>query len=245
MKTLDLTSVSPRTLKRWKAQGAPLGDDSRLRAWLAGRKNLPQSIIAQLGDTMSADGDSVPIVSNDGNGGAAAALRRLEREEVSAYGRLQSAIASGDPLAAKSERDAWLKVSESLRKYDLAIEQARREAGELMPRAEVEGLISFFVGCAPLLSHEEAEQLAGQLAGSTEWPIYSAVRGLMTLKFFETLARWAEGTGRGTLVAIVKKIIRGADWTLYDAAARLERSGVNLGEHKPSVEKIRLAGLTL
>lgn len=34
MKTLDLTSVSPRTLKRWKAQGAPLGDDSRLRAWL-------------------------------------------------------------------------------------------------------------------------------------------------------------------------------------------------------------------
>lgn len=241
---LNLTLVSPRTLKRWKAQGAPLEDDSRLRAWLAGRKNLPQSIIAQLGDTMSADGDSVPIVSNDGDGGAAAALRRLEREEVSAYGRLQAAIGSGDPLAAKSERDAWLKVSESLRKYDLAIEQARREAGELMPRAEVEDLISFFVGVAPLLCHEEGEQLAGQLAGATEWPIYDAIRGLMTLKFFETLARWAEGTGRGALVAIVKKQIREADWTLYDAAARLERSGVDLGKHKPSVEKIRLAGLT-
>jgi hypothetical protein len=243
MKNLNLCEISPRTLKRWKAAGAPLEDDARLRTWLAGRKNLPQSIRDQLGAIVSTDGDSVPVVSNGADGGAAAALRRLEREEVAAYGRLQNAIAAGDTLAAKSERDAWLKVSESLRKYDLAIEQARREAGELMPRAEVENLISFFVGVAPLICHEEGEMLAGQLAGATERPIYEAVRGLMTLRFFETLARWAEGTGRGALVAIVKKIIREADWTLDNAAARLEGSGVDLGEHKPSVEKIRLAGI--
>ena len=32
----------------------------------------------------------------------------------------------------------WLKISESLRKYDLLIEQSRRDSGQLVPRAEAE-----------------------------------------------------------------------------------------------------------
>ena len=71
--------------------------------------------------------------------GAARALERLEAEEAGLYSAYKNARASGDALTAKVARDGWLKVSESLRKYDLMIASARRGEGELVPRKQVEG----------------------------------------------------------------------------------------------------------
>jgi len=73
--------------------------------------------------------------------GASAALTRLESEEARLFGLLKEAETTGDVLEVKAARDAWLKVSESLRKFDLIVESAKRELGETVPRAHVEELL--------------------------------------------------------------------------------------------------------
>lgn len=67
--------------------------------------------------------------------GLGPALRRLESAELAAYTRLQRAIGGPDEGPA---RKSWLAISEQLRRSDLALEQNRRDAGELVPRAEGE-----------------------------------------------------------------------------------------------------------
>ena len=76
--------------------------------------------------------------------GAARALERLETEEGVLYSTYKSARASGDALTAKVARDGWLKVSESLRKYDLMVASSRRGEGELIPRAQVASQLGHF-----------------------------------------------------------------------------------------------------
>ena len=73
--------------------------------------------------------------------GASAALTRLESEEARLFGLLKEAETGGDPMEVKAARDAWLKVSESLRRFDLIVEAAKRELGETVPRAHVEDLL--------------------------------------------------------------------------------------------------------
>jgi hypothetical protein len=70
--------------------------------------------------------------------GASAALTRLESEEARLFTLVKNAEASNDPFEAKAARDAWLKVSESLRKFDLLVESAKREVGELVAKKDVE-----------------------------------------------------------------------------------------------------------
>ena len=59
--------------------------------------------------------------------GVAETLRRLESAEATAYERWQQAVESGDPVRIKVERENWLRIGDSLRRYDLAVEAARRE----------------------------------------------------------------------------------------------------------------------
>jgi|GEM_PF-5283653 len=242
MKTLDLSSVSSKTITRWRAAGAPLANDSRLRAWLAGRKHLPKSIRDQLVSVVSEKSDSDSDASAESAGGAAEALARLEAEEIRAYQRLQAALAGGDPLTIKAERDGWLKISESLRRYDLAVEESRRVRGELLPRAEVEKLLGFLARIWPILAHKEAEALSERLAGSGHQALYDGIRGVVTLRFFETLAGYADQCGHETFSAIVRKTIQGHAWTVGDAATRMERSKMTPGEVGVDLSKIWLAG---
>jgi hypothetical protein len=61
--------VNERTLRRWKADGAPLDDEKAMQAWFATRKNLPKSVLEQL---------RLPTVSAKRcSQGAAGALQRL------------------------------------------------------------------------------------------------------------------------------------------------------------------------
>jgi hypothetical protein len=69
-----------------------------------------------------------------GERGAAAALRRLETSEETAYRRLQVALEQGDPFAIQAAQDFWLKCSETLRRLDLAVELARRDSEEMIPK---------------------------------------------------------------------------------------------------------------
>src|SRR5579859_6951370 len=90
-------ACSPRTVARWKALGAPLGNPDRLRVWLAGRKNLPaqtKALLASEGRARRALVANAPEASDLSEIGAPAALRRLEESEATAFRLLQSAIAS-------------------------------------------------------------------------------------------------------------------------------------------------------
>jgi hypothetical protein len=127
-----------RTIRRWRKAGAPLDDDKRLRVWLCGQKHVPSGTQALLEATRtteraaSATQDAKPQPE-----GAANALRRLEQAEARAYNDFKQASASGDAVRIRASRENWLKISETLRRFDLAIEQARRDAGDLVPKEDV------------------------------------------------------------------------------------------------------------
>jgi hypothetical protein len=122
--------VPIRTLFRWKGDAAPIHDYAELCQWFATRKNLPRSVLEKI---------KVPAPKNVSSGasggvaGAASALKRLETSELQAFERLQGAFARGKPLEIREARENWLRISEALRKYDLLVEQSRRDAGELVP----------------------------------------------------------------------------------------------------------------
>ena len=87
--------------------------------------------------------DSLPPVDADHHGlevGAAATLQRLEQEEARAaavWDKIRN-----DPKITDQQRTAahkrWLDLSESLRRYELAVTAEKRSAGELIPREECE-----------------------------------------------------------------------------------------------------------
>jgi hypothetical protein len=81
---------------------------------------------------------AAPKLAPETRVGAASALERLEAEEAGLFAAYEKSKLGQDPLETKVARDAWLKTSESLRKFDLLIEAARRETGELVARADAE-----------------------------------------------------------------------------------------------------------
>lgn len=88
-----------------------------------------------------------------GRTGASAALTRLETEEASLFTAYETAKAGRDALEIRVARDAWIKVSESLRRFDLMLEAARRETGELVPCADVERWLSNLGSCLHYALH--------------------------------------------------------------------------------------------
>lgn len=120
---------------------------------------------------------SVP--NADSRVGAGAALRRLETSELAAWNDLQTAIADGNPLRIRLCRDTWLKTSESLRRYDLQLEQSRRDAGELLPRAELERLSRNFTTHFKNACTQACNSLAPKLAGSAPSTICAELHSML------------------------------------------------------------------
>jgi hypothetical protein len=161
----EFWGVKVRTMFRWKGDGAPLDDYEQMLAWLPTRKNLPRSVLGKI--RIPAPKNASSHVSG-GTAGAAAALKRLEIMELQAFERLQAALARGNPLEIREARENWLRISESLRKYDLMIEDSRRDAGELVPVSEVQTFIGRFITFATVAMTARAESLTNELLGKSE-----------------------------------------------------------------------------
>ena len=201
--------IADRTLFRWKADGAPIRDELAMRAWLATRKNLPKSVLEKIqltgGDILSA-----PVSPVSGSKpGAAAALKRLQEAELAAWERLQKALAGGNPLHIKLEREAWLKISDALRKYELLVEQSRREAGELIPRAELEKFIVHFCNFSRTAFTARAEDLVNQFVGRSELEIYAVLRRALDENLFATATSYLVD-GQPDLAASARRFVRNA-----------------------------------
>jgi hypothetical protein len=133
-----------RTVRRWKKSSAPLHDEKKMLVWLSAQQRLPINTATLLASRrIAASGDKAPPPGPLLEG-VAQALRRLEAMEARAFAAFERAITIGDPVATKSTRDNWLKISESLRRFDLQVEIGRRASGELLPREQVELLLTTF-----------------------------------------------------------------------------------------------------
>jgi hypothetical protein len=145
----DFWGVPVRTIYRWESLGAPFRDYEQMLSWFATRKNLPKVVIEKLAALPQANVSS-PV--SNGRSGAAEALKRLESSELQAFERMQAALASGNPIMIRECRESWLKISESLRRYDLMVEASRRDAGELVLVSQVKIFINYFLaGCGTVL----------------------------------------------------------------------------------------------
>lgn len=136
-----------RTIRRWKADRAPLGSVPKMRVWLSTRQHIPAGTRDWLeGEHRALLQSELAKLDPNLPKGAAAALKRLESTEATLYGQLEAAIKSGDPVQIKFARESWLKVGDSLRRYDIAVEAVRRETGSLVPRDEVSKAITMLCG---------------------------------------------------------------------------------------------------
>jgi hypothetical protein len=144
---------SRATLRRWVSQGCNLRDPGSMREWIT-RNEKRKTNIARARErrgkeqNSSAAGQSVRPAESagafkpGGNGetlppvgpkGAQHALARLELEEAEAHRRLQLALERGNPVEVESAQQFWVRCVESLRKLDLSIEVARRDAEQQVP----------------------------------------------------------------------------------------------------------------
>jgi hypothetical protein len=200
--------VAIRTLFRWKGDNAPIHSLDEMCRWLSTRKNLPRSVLEKI---RLPDQESVSSPVSVGSPGAAAALKRLETTELQAFERLQAALARGNPLEMCECRESWLKVSESLRKFDLMVEASRRDAGELVPVSEVSRFIRSFLAFAAVSFTAQAESCTNEIAGKPELEVYSQIRQICSRSLFVAALGYIKGGGGNNpdprLVAYAQKCV--------------------------------------
>jgi hypothetical protein len=67
----------------------------------------------------------------------------LETAEERAHARLELALKNGDQFQIQAAQEYWLKCMETLRRLDLAVEIARRDAEEQIPKKLAEDIALF------------------------------------------------------------------------------------------------------
>ena len=175
--------VSRRTATTWKSKGAPIHNDKLLKDWLASRQRVSPGAIRAIKPALAPmgakpkTGTVVPKppkkkptpATAPGIAGAAQALKRLESAELAAFDRMESATDEGaDAVTLAELRKSWLAISESLRKFDLLVEQNRREAGDLIPREVLETSIDRFCHGVWLTFRLFQSSIVGRLIGEND-----------------------------------------------------------------------------
>jgi phage terminase Nu1 subunit (DNA packaging protein) len=226
----DHWNVDIRTVRNWRRQGAPLDDGEQMKLWLASRKNIARGVLQKI--ALTAPKEVVSAGTNNGDVGAAPALKRLEISELGAYERLETAIASNNPIAIRESRESWLRISESLRRYDLQIEQNRRIAGELVPVGEINKFIRSFITFMHVVLVTRAESFVNENLGRDELSMYSAVREMLDQALYIGALGYLRGGANnpdGRIVESAEKCIREAFVHFpAESKADLERTLVEL-----------------
>jgi len=156
------TGRSPPTLRRWARQGVDLDDPEALKEFLErmdSRKpafdrtkkrnfsrvrnrpvqnQLPSERAERHQDRSEPAGNGETPVERTV---AQFALKRLELEEAQAFAGLQRALAAGNQLEVEQCQLFWVRLVESLRKLDLSIEIARRDAEMQVPLKTAENAV--------------------------------------------------------------------------------------------------------
>jgi hypothetical protein len=146
---------SERTVWRWVGQGCDLASERSIREFAAwkrlrktnvqkAREKLEAAFTVSNGSRASGEAQFEDLFSGKlpplGRRGAAAALERLGEAEERAHARMLVAMERGSLYQIEALQDFWLKCSETLRKLDLAVEMARRDAEEQVPKKLAESI---------------------------------------------------------------------------------------------------------
>jgi hypothetical protein len=153
-----------RTIRAWRKAEAPLLNHKSMLEWVSTRQRIPARLASkhEKGDTVE-----TPNATTE-QPGAAAALGRLERMELTAHARMQRALSGSDPLAIKSARESYLRIMEQLRHMERAISEDKRQRGELVSRKEVVDGLRFLGYCMRIGSGQILPQLAAELASEQD-----------------------------------------------------------------------------
>jgi hypothetical protein len=121
-----------------------------------------------------------------GRRGAAAALARLEETEERAHARLLVAMEKGNPFVIRETQEFWLKCSETLRRLDLAVEIARRDVEERLPKRQAAAVVLYVaewlrIAFAQFLSAESSNLMALKSLGEFEKYAFERFRGILDL----------------------------------------------------------------
>jgi hypothetical protein len=152
-----------------------------MRIWLTGRRAVPPGTLALIQSYRVTESVGSVTQSQTLIEGVAAALKRLEEMEARSFTDLKRAQASGDSLLVKAAHQIWLRNSDSLRKYDLAIEQNRRDSGQLIPKDEILRLVYILKDAHYFALLGELEGACQSLVGLRDpldaWSILNKLRG--------------------------------------------------------------------
>jgi serine/threonine protein phosphatase PrpC len=107
----------------------------------------------------------------------------------------------------KEAREGWTKLCESLRKYELLVEQTRREAGELIPKVDMQAWIEIFYFWFTMSLREQAQSLATALSGATETVICETIGGTLADACFNTALVYLAKGGDSRMVETTRQFI--------------------------------------
>jgi hypothetical protein len=183
-----------RTIRNWKAEGAPVDDDGAMRIWLLGRPKVPRgtaellrvhegqrSVRPPKPKRIVVAPTSVAPPNGEGVLGVSGALQRLAEAERSCHDEWRQLVANPEASIEQIEaaNQQWIKTGDSLRRYDLAVEQDRRQSGELLPRSDLEsfaeGFVTHFVSTLRSSLEAACPRLAGLESPQAVWQVLSAV----------------------------------------------------------------------
>ena len=158
-----LTGKSTRQVRRWAKQGCNLHDDISVLSFNEFRGPPPANFQPNFAQAIKAVAEITPPaiattpkappkepaetfdlklldrLPAPGEEGAAAALKRLQGLETIFYARLIGELSvSGSPHLVTTAQNDYNKVTESLRKYEQAVEESRRDLGHLLPKQEAQ-----------------------------------------------------------------------------------------------------------
>ena len=174
---------SERTIRQWRMAGAPLGDEVAMKPWLMSRHKVPPGTWAILQGKRSIEVAKpkrrvLPTEAPaEGQLGAAAALERLQVQELQSHARYIAMLQ--DPAATAEEleeaRKVYISMLNPLRQWELAVEQDRRQSGELLPRADLDafcrGFLANFVGSLKAGFESACPRLAGLDTPGAVWAV--------------------------------------------------------------------------
>ena len=191
---------STRTITRYRNEDAPLDDPPAIFDLWAANKLTPPAALAKgqeiiVAEYAAAVGKPVAKVARPPataplgkqgeeprdeeiekpSEGAEHALQRLEELEATAHRELILANKSGDPVRIKRTLDGYLKISESLRRYDSQVADSRRDSGQMIPRAEAELAIEMAATWLRLSVRSFISSTTPQLAAAKDLPVVAGL----------------------------------------------------------------------
>jgi hypothetical protein len=206
--------VSLRTVKRWAAKGAPLGDDPAMIEWARGQTNLPAGFLGWIDDQSpkktapaeGADNDWAEFERLARTDDPKASMEKIAKARDFASFKFEKASqvdARGD---MKFFADLLAKMESCLHDAQLRAKKLGVDEGELLPRPEV-------------------ERIAWALA---YWTLRAVDQNLDALS--SKLAALSPGLEAGPIRAVLEPELLSARFlTPYARAAKIQ-SGVTLPE---------------